>query len=69
VFFLVPDLLRIACPYAIKNQRNGKQGNKTMTKSQIVAEIARAEAEIANGGKKSVLKPYIRRLYAQYLKA
>ena len=40
-----------------------------MTKSQIAAEIARAEAEIAAGGKKSILKPHIRRLYAHYIKA
>ena len=39
-----------------------------MTRSEIVAEIIRAEAEMANGGKKTIFKPYIKKLYALYLK-
>lgn len=40
-----------------------------MTKEQIAAEIRRAEYELEKGGKKTILKPYLRKLYAMYQKA
>lgn len=40
-----------------------------MTKIEILYEIQRAEQELQNGGKKTILKPYLRKLYAMYRKA
>lgn len=40
-----------------------------MTKLEIIYEIRLAEYELKKGGKKTILKPYLQKLYAMYRKA